>query len=355
MKKLICILLALMLGAMLFAACGVSTGSSSAAAPASEAAPASAAASEAAPAESTGGTAPAGDWNWKVGFINLADSDENCFLATTVFKDTVSGSDFATKVGAPQDIEVIALDSQLDIQKQQDHIENLITQEVDMIFLIGADTEGNTASVKAANDAGIPIFMVATTASGGDYTFVGWDEYQYGVYQGEWAAENFPEGAKYCYMDGTSGREAFQKREAGFMDIIEEKRPDCEMLSVQASENTTAEEAMQITEDWITQYGDEIDAVVTQSNNTVVGAIEALKAAGMIDDVIVIGGIHTGTWDVDMLRSGEQNYAVYVGFSVLGETCVDICEGVYGGESYGDEVMMEIYHVDQDNIDEYFG
>lgn len=94
--------------------------------------------------------------------------------------------------------------------------------------------------------------------------------------------------------------------------------------------------------------------MVTQSNNTVIGAIEALKAANMIDDVIVLGGIHVGTWDVEMLRKGEQDYAVSVSFGTLGELCADVAQRCYNGEPIEKEEMMELYHITIDNVDEYF-
>lgn len=294
------------------------------------------------------------DKAYKIGWVNLSDNDENCYLATTTFADIVTGADFASAIGYDGTVDVITCDSQMDLETQTNLVENLITEGCDLIYLIGCDTEGNTVCVNACNDAGIPIFMVATTASGGDYTFVGWDEYNYGVYQANWAAENFPENAKVCYMDGTSGREAFDKREAGFKDVIAEKRPDIEIMSTQAAENTSAEEAMQITEDWITQYGDDIDAIVTQSNLTVLGVVEALKAAGMENDVIIVGGIHCGTWDVDLIREGIENYGVYVGFDTLGKLCADIAERWYKGETINSEEMIEFYDVTPDNINEYF-
>ncbi|MGI6175549.1 MAG: sugar ABC transporter substrate-binding protein [Christensenellales bacterium] len=347
MKKFVCVMLTLLLCVSLLAACGgdnADSGVTDSAAPEKSDAP-----------ETDDTTKPAeNDRTYKVGYVNLSDNDENCYLATMTCKEICESDAFKEAVGAPQNIEVVALDSQLDVQKQQTAVENLITQQVDMIFLIGADTEANTTAVKACNEVGIPIFMVATTASGGDYSFLGWDEYEYGAMQARWAVDNLPEGTNICYMDGTSGREAFDKREAGFKDIMEAERPDCVFLSTQASENTTAEESMQITEDWITQFGADLECVVTQSNNTVIGAIEALKAANMIDDVIVLGGIHVGTWDVEMLRKGEQDYAVSVSFGTLGELCADVAQRCYNGEPIEKEEMMELYHITIDNVDEYF-
>ena len=343
MKKIVALLLALMM-LLSLAAC------------AKEEAPADEPADDAvdAPADEPADSDDAADSEntWKVAMINLTDGSEDCYLCVKTFADTVQTDEFAKRVG--HEVEAIMLDSQMDLEKQQNLVEQLIMQDVDQIFLIGVDTDGNTTAVEACNEAGIPIFMVATTASGGDYTFVGWDEYDFGVFQGEWAAENLPENCKICYADGTSGRETFEKREAGFKDVIAEKRPDCEIISTQAAEGTTAEETMQITEDWITQYGDDIGCIVTPSPNMGQGAVEALKASDMLDDVIVLSCVSAGSWDAELVRDGSFDYGIVIGFDVLGELCADIAARCYLGEDIAESESIQFFDATPETIGNYY-
>lgn len=293
----------------------------------------------------------AGDFSYKVGLSNLADSDETCYVACETFKEVVESDEFAKAVG--QNVTVEWTDSDGDITKQTTNVETMISKGIDALFLIGVDTAGNSSAVQACNAAGIPVFMVATESEEGDWKFVGFNEYDCGKVQGEYVVENAEEGDKICYIEGTPGREAVVLRNEGFMDAIKE-RDDLEVLSVQTG-NFLAEDAMQVTEDWIQAYGDEIDWIVSQDNKMGQGVVEVLKAANMQDKVRVSSWISVGTWDAEYVENGDIEHTVYVGFDVLGQTMAEVCEKFYKGEEIGDQTYMELYSVTKDNYSEYFG
>ncbi len=291
---------------------------------------------------------------YRIGVSNIQDADENPFLACDTFKKTVESKEFKEKIGG-HSVEVVWMDSQLDINKQTNNVETMLSQGVDAMFILGVDTAGNTTAVEACNKAGVPVFMTATESEGGEWKFVGFQEYDCGYHQGQYLADHAEENAKVCYLYGTPGREAFIQREEGFLDAIEESgRDDIEILSTQACPNTSAEEAMRVTEDWIQVYGDEIDWIVTQANMLGQGAIETLKAANMADQVKMNSWAHVGTWDVDLIRDGYVEYAVYAGFDTLGTTMAQVCEKFYNGEEIENQTYMELYDLTADNLDEIF-
>lgn len=291
--------------------------------------------------------------SYRIGWHMNSLTDENLNLATETVKSIVESDEFAESIGGHK-LEMIISENQGNVDTQQTMVENFVTRNCDLVIMTGVDSESTAVSVETLNAANIPVFLMGATASRGDYTFIGWDEYAYGLYQGEWAVDNLPENAKICYLAGTSGREAFALREAGFKDTVAEKRPDCEFISTQASENITLEECVRITEDWITQFGEGIDAIATVGNFQSSGVAEALKAAGLTGQVINISGIHVGTWDADMIRKGEADYAVAITFDALGELCAEVVKDWYNGEKIEDEVMLEIFDVTADNVDELF-
>ena len=84
------------------------------------------------------------------------------------------------------------------------------------------------------------------------------------------------------------------------------------------------------------------------------GVAEALKAAGLTGKIINISGIHVGTWDADMIRNKEADYAVAITFDALGELCADVVRNWYNGQEIEDETMLEIFDVTIDNVDELF-
>lgn len=325
-KRLLAMLTASALCVGMLAGCGGSSGSSSG-----------------------GGAAAGGDKTFRVGFVNIDNADPNCYPAMQNFVKYVESEDFAKSVGADK-VEALTADSAKDIEKQTTNVETLLNKGVDIMFIIGVDTEGNTASVKACNQEGVPVFMVGTEASGGDWKFIGFNESQLGQYQGEWCVDNLPENTKICLIEGTPGREAAVMRKQGFLDAIE-ARSDLEVISTQTSEFDTAL-AMQVTEDWIQTYGDEIGCIVAPDSNSIVGAVEALKAANMVNTVITCGVSHVIENDGYMIKDGTESYAVYVSWPSIGTLCGQIAEKVYKGEEVEERSHIELQHLTAENYDE---
>ena len=119
-------------------------------------------------AGSASGEATGKDRVYRVGFVNIDDADQNCYGATQRFIAAVKSDEFKKQVGTDK-VEAITADSAKDLEKQTTNVETMLTKGIDMLFLIGVDTEGNTAAVEACNREGVPVFMVGTEASGGDW------------------------------------------------------------------------------------------------------------------------------------------------------------------------------------------
>ena len=333
-KRVLALCLAIMMFTWALTACGNSTTPSDAASSANSGAP--------------GGND--GKENvFRVGFVNIDNSDQACNPAMLEFEKYVESEDFAQSVGADS-VEVLTADSAKDIEKQTTNVETMLTKGVDMMFIIGVDTEGNTISVESCNAEGIPVFMVGTEASGGDWKFIGFNEVELGQRQGQWCAENLPDNTKICYLEGTPGREASILRKQGFEEGIAD-RTDLEIISSQTGEFETAA-AMQVTEDWIQTYGDEIGCVVAADSKMIVGAVEALKGADMNDDVITCGVVHLGEEDGYMIKDGDCSYSVFVYWPSIGTLCGQIAERVYNGESVEQETYIELQDMTADNFDE---
>ena len=290
-----------------------------------------------------------GEYVYCVGFVNIDNGDTACYPAMQKFIEYVESDEFAKSVGADK-VEALTADSAKDIEKQTTNVETLLSKGVDMMFIIGVDTEGNTTSVKACNEEGIPVFMVGTEASGGEWKFVGFDEVELGKRQGEWCAENLPENSNICYLQGTPGREASVQREEGFMQGIE-SRDDLTVLSSQTGDFDAAT-AMQVTEDWIQTHGEKINCIVSANSTMIAGAIEALKAAKMNEDVTSVGVVHLGAEDGYPIQDGDEDYAIFVSWPSIGTLCGEIAERVYKGEEIDERTNIELEDMTAENFDE---
>ena len=285
---------------------------------------------------------------YRVGFVNIDNADPNCYPAAVNFQNYVQSEEFAEAIGADS-VEVLIADSALDIEKQATNVETLLTKGVDMMFIIGVDTEGNTACVETCNAEGIPVFMVGTEATSGSWRFIGFDEVDYGAKQGEWCVENLPENAKICLLEGTAGREASVKRKQGFEEAIA-ARDDLEIISSQPGDFDSAT-SMQVTEDWITAYGDEIDCIVAADNKEASGAVEALNQNNMLDQVEVVGCVGSLD-DAEYINDDSWAAAVLCYWPSIGNLCGDVCKAMYLGETVEDRTNIELYAIDKTNVEE---
>ena len=68
----------------------------------------------------------AGIFLYKVGYSNLADSDENCYISSSTFKEVVESDDFAEAVGHKVSVEWTIQTG--DITKQTTNVETLLAK-----------------------------------------------------------------------------------------------------------------------------------------------------------------------------------------------------------------------------------
>jgi hypothetical protein len=96
MKRIVSILLVAVMSVLIFAGCGPKATTSETKTPENTAG------AEAGASGSVSDTKNKGDGKdhtFTVGFVNLSDADENCYLATKTFIDIVKSDDFKKKLG----------------------------------------------------------------------------------------------------------------------------------------------------------------------------------------------------------------------------------------------------------------
>lgn len=184
-------------------------------------------------------------------------------------------------------------DAQEDVIKQQDLVNAFIAEEVDVLIVVPVSTDAMDPIIAAGNDAGIPIVFVNRNPFGeneppeGTY-YVGSEEVVAGQQQAEYLGELMgDEGGKVFVLQGKLDNEAAIKRTSGFVDTVEEKFPNIEIVAIEVG-NWQRDQGVSITENWLTAYGEEINAIVANNDEMALGAVEVLQRAGR-EDVIVLG------------------------------------------------------------------
>ena len=183
-------------------------------------------------------------------------------------------------------------------QKQENQIKairSFVAQGVDAIFLAPVVATGWDAVLNEAKDAKIPVILLdrdIETANKSLYlTAVTSDSVQEGVVAGEWLAKNV--GSKPCNvveLQGTVGASVATNRKKGFDEAIA-KHSNIKMIRSQTGDFTRAK-GKEVTESFLKAEngGKNICALYAHNDDMAVGAIQAIKEAGLKPgkDILVV-------------------------------------------------------------------
>lgn len=246
-------------------------------------------------------------------------------------------------------VNLVLTDAEGDVNKQISDCETLITQGVDALVVIPQNVEGSAPVVSMANEAGIPIIVDNGDIADDNYTaFVGCTDQESGEILGTWFMDNLEKGSKVCIIEGPMGQSGQVGRMAGFeavgmLDYFE-------VLSTQTA-NWKRDEAMTLTEDWLTTYGDELKGIVCENDDMALGALSACKAAGRTD--IVIGGVDGLDEAVEAVKNGEMGVSVLQDSAGQGAGGIDVALAAAKGEEVPYDTRIPFRAITKDNVDAY--
>lgn len=119
-----------------------------------------------------------------------------------------------------------------DVQKQNQQIEDFISQGVDAIIIAPADGDAVVSAIQKCNDAGIPVIMANRAAGEGAEVFatISSDNKEMVKREIQYVAENAPEGTKYKCLElvgsltdvnAIARQEGFEEAIAEYPDMFE--------------------------------------------------------------------------------------------------------------------------------------
>ncbi len=247
--------------------------------------------------------------------------------------------------------EIKVIDPMNDIEKQLSAVETFVSLGVDAVILNPLDYTGTMPAAKMCNDAGIPLVCVNSRMNpeAGDFVYVGSDNYDAGKIQGEYMAEVLPANANIVYLQGTPGTDHAAKRRQAIMDTVVNARKDITLLADQTA-NYDRAEGMMVMEDWIQAFND-IDGVIAANDQMALGALEAIKGAGLSG--IMIAGID-GTVEANQCVK-EGTFTMTVLQDQLGQSlaAVETVEKLLNGEKITEDVLVPFKAITIDNVDNF--
>ncbi|AQZ53704.1 substrate-binding domain-containing protein [Martelella mediterranea] len=172
-----------------------------------------------------------------------------------------------------------------DLSKQLADIEDFIVKGVDVIVISPVDSKGALAAIMKARQAGIKVITVDIPVEGAEVTsYIGTDNYTGGVKAGELMAKELGGKGKVAIIDYPTVQSVVN-RINGFKDAIA-KHPDIEIVAQQTG--ITRAEALAAAQNML-QANPDIDGIFGFGDDAALAAGVAVKAAGLQDQVKVIG------------------------------------------------------------------
>lgn len=219
-------------------------------------------------------------------FVFIVKSMQFSFMLSMI-----DGAKAAAALVPNINIDCIGPETPYSVSEQIELVEQAITNGVDAIMITPADSTGIVPAIEAANAAGIPIATPNTKAYGGNVlTWIGVDNYQVGYQLGKALCEALNGEGKVVLIEGTAGNSTSTERVDGYNDAFKEY-PGITLLDSQPAD-FDREKGMTVMENFLERY-DEIDGVASVNKDMSMGAIEAIKAADRMEEMIQV------TFDVD--------------------------------------------------------
>jgi len=174
----------------------------------------------------------------------------------------------------------------VNLTKQVQQIEDVIQRGVNGIVLVPSDSVGTVPAVEKAIAAGIPVINDGIATKSPKVTaFVGEPSYAMGKLQAVYMAEQLKGEGEVILFLGPAGLDLTNFRAQGFKDYIS-RYPKIKIVAEKYT-GTTSAETMKAMEDFLQAFPN-VNAVYTFNGPIMIGAVQALRAAGKKPGEVIV-------------------------------------------------------------------
>ena len=200
---------------------------------------------------------------------------------------------------------ITVLDGNYDAATQNNQFDTMITEKYDAIVFVPIDAQAGAEAVRKAKAAGIPVIGSNTRVVGNDLTsYIGSDDVKSGAMEAEAVIKGIGGKGNVVIIEGPIGQSAQIERRKG-NQLALEKAPEVKVLEMKTA-NWSRAEALSLMENWLTAHPNQINGVIGQNDEMALGAIEAIKAAGIDPKSMPTAGIDGVTDALLAVKRGEM-------------------------------------------------
>ncbi|ABG12378.1 sugar ABC transporter substrate-binding protein [Yersinia pestis] len=240
-------------------------------------------------------------------------------------------------------------DGRYDPLVQNNQAETAIRTRYDAIIIVPIDFEANVDVVTMANKANIPVIVAnarlnTDKATSGIFS----DDVQGGYLEAKAVLDKMQCQGNVVVIEGPIGQSAQIQRGQGNDKAIAECGPGKINVLERKTANWSRAEAMPLMENWLQKHRGKINGVIGQNDEMALGAIEAIKSAGLNVQDFAIAGIDGVSDAIRAVKQGEMMSILQDGQAQI-QGAIDIAMRSVQGERY--QPMSTIWQQYQGKMD----
>lgn len=249
-----------------------------------------------------------------------------------------------------------------DVAKQLDQINNFIASGVDAIIVNAVDTSATEAMTQAANSAGVPLVYVNrepvnVNTLPDNQAFVASNEIESGTLEAFQICRNLRAagkagGAKGYVLMGQLSNQAAVQRTKDVHDVIGMDMCNFMTLIDEQTAEWSRDKAQDLMTNWLSS-GDEFDFVIANNDEMAIGAIQAMKAAGVDLATVEVGGVDATQDALVAMQAGDLDVTVFQDAHGQGAGSVDAALALARGDVVDQKVYIPFKLVTPDNVAEF--
>ena len=251
-------------------------------------------------------------------------------------------------------------DASDDLAKQIDQVKNFVAQGVDAIIVNIVDTSAGAAVSAAAGDT--PLVYVNREPDNVNelpptQAFVASNEIESGTLSAfevckNLRAEGKGNGARGYLMNGQLSNQAAVQRSKDVHDVI--GMDMCNFMTIidEQTANWSRDEAQDLMTNWLSS-GEPFDFVLANNDEMAIGAIQAMKAAGIAMADVQVGGVDASQDALLAMAGGDYDVTVFQDSVGQGTGSIDAALKLIAGEKVDQKVYIPFVLVTPDNMADF--
>jgi len=250
-------------------------------------------------------------------------------------------------------ITVSVYDGMADDSRQNNLIEDAITQGYDIIVVQPNNGEVQRSAVEAVVSAGILAMTTNARIDGvAGASSVDADPFEQGAVQARAAIDMIPQDANVVVLLGPPGNFHADERERAWDEIFFSARPDVNEVGRDIA-NWETPQAQTLMEDWIIATGGDIDAIISMNDGMVIGAITAWEMAGNDGSDILSFAVDGTAEAVLAIRDGRLTQTTLQSANALAELILATAYDLLTGAQTQVDVDIDNPVVTIDNVQQF--